>query len=245
MRYYVKNPHDGQIDGPFEIDELKARIADLSVGPDWLATSDIGDKFERVKRAPKGDWFSLSEIPGVQITRSKSFDRQNPFMRIISFSTALILMAAGLVLLLGGFFYDVMSGPSRYQDPTIETLARDAHHADVVSAIFWLGVGVFLFGSAFAIIRFKRPVGAFVSVSVPFIGFLLGLDALSIRDPDSGHMGLLRLYQFVGIVGCASVTGGISALIALVRREKYWALAVAGLILNCWPILYLLIFRAH
>ena len=94
MRYYVKNPHDGQIDGPFAIDELKARIADLSVGPDWLATSDIGDKFERVKRAPKRDWFSLSEIPGVQIARSKRFDRQKHFLGIISFSTALILMAA-------------------------------------------------------------------------------------------------------------------------------------------------------
>jgi len=72
----------------------------------------------------------------------------------------------------------------------------------VVSTIFWLGVGVFLFGSIFAIIRFKgRFVRLFLSQF--FIGFLLGwmFFPFVIRF---GHMGLLRLYQFVGIMFLAS-----------------------------------------
>jgi hypothetical protein len=245
VRYYIKNPHNGQIDGPLEVDELNARIAELSIGPDWLATSDIGDAFEHVKRAPKGDWFSLSRISDVRIARPNNFDVEKPGLEIISFSVALVVMAAGALLLLGGFFYDVMASGNPYQEPTIETSMRAARHADTVSTIFWLGVGVFSFGSSFAIIRFKRPVSALVSVSVPFVGFLLGLDVLSIPDPDSGHMGLLRTYQFAGIMLLASVTGGIAAVIALLRGEKYWVLASIGLILNCWPILYFFVLRGR
>jgi hypothetical protein len=83
--------------------------------------------------------FRALKLRGRIILRGRS-----PSLGIISFSTALVCIAASLCLLLGGFFYDVMLSRSSHQDLTPETLARDAHHADIVSTIFWLGVGVLL-----------------------------------------------------------------------------------------------------
>ena len=65
----------------------------------------------------------------------------------------LILTAAGLFLFLGGFVYDVEFAGIPYQDPTREMSAHYAHHAHVASAIRWVGVGVFLFGVLYCIIR--------------------------------------------------------------------------------------------
>ena len=75
----------------------------------------------------------------------------------------LTLIAAGLFLLLGGFIYDIMFAGIPYQDPTPEMSARYSHHAHIVSAICWLGVGVFLVGCVGGIIRlvvrrFRPPV---------------------------------------------------------------------------------------
>jgi hypothetical protein len=246
MRYYVKNPHNGQVEGPIEAHELNARIEEQSIGPDWLATSDIGDALERLKQAPDRDWFSLARIPDVRIAHPKILERKKVVPQIISFSTAVVLMAAGLFLLLVGFVFDVLFGNPSQGDHAPETLARFARHIDVVAALFWLGAGIFCFGFGFAIIRSKRPVWAFVSVLVPFIGVLFGLDIFSIADPDAAtHMGLLRIYQGIGIMLLAWVAGVVAALTALARRERYWALAVTGLILNSGPILYLFIFRGH
>jgi len=75
----------------------------------------------------------------------------------------LILIAAGLFLMIGGFIYDVMFAGIPYQDPTPEMSARYAHHAHIASVICWIGVGVFLFGSIAGIVRlitrrFRPPV---------------------------------------------------------------------------------------
>ena len=65
----------------------------------------------------------------------------------------LILTAAGLFLLVGGFIYDVMFAGIPYQDPTPEMSARYAHHAHIASTICWFGVGFFLVGCFAGIIR--------------------------------------------------------------------------------------------
>jgi len=74
----------------------------------------------------------------------------------------LILIAVGLLFLVGGFIYDVMFAGIPYQDPTPEISARYAHHARVASVICRVGGGVFLFGSLAGIIRlvvrwFRQP----------------------------------------------------------------------------------------
>jgi hypothetical protein len=63
------------------------------------------------------------------------------------------MIAAGLILLVSGFIYDVMFAGIPYQDPTPEMSIRYAHHAHIASTICWLGVGVFLVGSFAGIIR--------------------------------------------------------------------------------------------
>jgi hypothetical protein len=64
----------------------------------------------------------------------------------------LIVIAAGLFLLAGGFMYDVMFAGIPYQDPTPEMLARYNHHSRIASTIQWSGFGIFLFGLLASII---------------------------------------------------------------------------------------------
>lgn len=65
----------------------------------------------------------------------------------------LLLVAAGLFLIFGGFLYDVMFAGIPYQDPTPEMSARYAHHARIASIIGWFGTGVFLSGVVSGVIR--------------------------------------------------------------------------------------------
>jgi hypothetical protein len=65
----------------------------------------------------------------------------------------LIFILAGLLLLAGGFVYDVMFAGIPYQDPTPEMSARYAFHAHVASIIYLTGAGVFVVGSVAGIIR--------------------------------------------------------------------------------------------
>jgi hypothetical protein len=62
-------------------------------------------------------------------------------------------MIAGLLLLAGGFVYDVIYAGIPYQDPTPEMSARYAFHARVASIIYLTGTGVFVVGSVAGIIR--------------------------------------------------------------------------------------------
>jgi hypothetical protein len=65
----------------------------------------------------------------------------------------LLLLALGILLLIGGFFYDVVFAGVPYQDPTPEMSARYAFHSHIASAAYLLGGGSFLVGVAASIIR--------------------------------------------------------------------------------------------
>jgi UPF0716 family protein affecting phage T7 exclusion len=70
----------------------------------------------------------------------------------------LTLIVAGLLLMTGGFVYDVMFAGIPYQDPTPEMSARYAYHSRVASMTFRTGAGVFAAGSIAGIIRrLRRP----------------------------------------------------------------------------------------
>jgi hypothetical protein len=75
----------------------------------------------------------------------------------------LILIAAGLFLILGGFIYDVIFAGIPYQDPTPEMSARYSRHAHIASTIRWCGLGGFLLGALvglgrWVVRRFRSPV---------------------------------------------------------------------------------------
>ena len=64
-----------------------------------------------------------------------------------------VLIAAGLLLVVVGFVYDVLFAGIPYQDPTPEMSARCARPASIASTIFWCGAGVFLLGSLSGFVR--------------------------------------------------------------------------------------------
>ncbi|WP_145372124.1 hypothetical protein [Maioricimonas rarisocia] len=65
----------------------------------------------------------------------------------------LLLAAAGLLLLVTGFVYDVIFAGIPYQDPTPDMSARYARHAVIAAAIRWCGVGAVLLGLTVGLVR--------------------------------------------------------------------------------------------
>lgn len=65
MRYYLRNPEKNSITGPFELDEIEAKlkVGELSAGT--LATEDIGDGLAKIQNAPTEDWVPVESIPGL------------------------------------------------------------------------------------------------------------------------------------------------------------------------------------
>jgi hypothetical protein len=77
----------------------------------------------------------------------------------------LILIATGLILLLGGFAYDLNLAGIPYQDPTPEMSERFNRHKNIASVIYLCGVGALLVGVLASLIRwiirrFSSPVAA-------------------------------------------------------------------------------------
>jgi len=68
----------------------------------------------------------------------------------------LFLIAAGLLVVVVGFIYDVEYAGIPYQDPTPEMSASYNHDAHIASVIRWSGFGIFLFGVIAGIIRLRR-----------------------------------------------------------------------------------------
>lgn len=71
----------------------------------------------------------------------------------------LLLIVGGVLVVVGGFTYDVLFAGIPYQDPTPEMAARYAHHAHIASAIRWCGVAVLLSGALAGVVRrvMRRP----------------------------------------------------------------------------------------
>ena len=63
-------------------------------------------------------------------------------------SWPVVLVATGLLLIAGGFIYDVLFAGIPYQDPTPEMSARYDLHSRVASVVYLAGVGAFLTGAA-------------------------------------------------------------------------------------------------
>ena len=63
-----------------------------------------------------------------------------------------LLIVAGVLMVIGGFFYDVLFAGIPYQDPTPAMEKSYALHSLVASVIRWSGVGAFLLGVAGAVL---------------------------------------------------------------------------------------------
>jgi hypothetical protein len=73
----------------------------------------------------------------------------------------LLIVGLGILLIVGGFIYDVMFAGIPYQDPTPEMSTRYAYHSRIASTICTIGGGAFLVGviagfAQFVIRRFSQ-----------------------------------------------------------------------------------------
>jgi hypothetical protein len=66
----------------------------------------------------------------------------------------LLLLGIGILLIFGGFVYDVMFAGIPYQDPTPEMSARYAYHSHIASTVCAIGAGAFLGGTVAGIAQF-------------------------------------------------------------------------------------------
>jgi hypothetical protein len=73
----------------------------------------------------------------------------------------LLLLVAGVLLVLGGFAYDVLCAGIPYQDPTPEQSARYAYHARVASCLRGAGLAALLAGAVAGLVRrmTRKPRG--------------------------------------------------------------------------------------
>lgn len=129
----------------------------------------------------------------------------------------LLLIVGGVLIVFGGFIYDVMFAGWGPQDPTPEMSASYAHHAGIASMIRWFGVAVFLIGWVAGIRRFW-PL-------LPIIGG--GLLALGGFGFAASFAGRPELADFVRIARIASMLGWCGIVVFLfgvvagvIRRVK-------------------------
>lgn len=71
MKYYVLEPDSQTITGPFELDELEAKVGAGELSAGALATGDIGESFGRVRHAVPEDWMPVTSIPGFGMERAE------------------------------------------------------------------------------------------------------------------------------------------------------------------------------
>ncbi len=64
MKYFLRNPDDQAITGPFELDDIEAKLQAGELSADTLATGDIGESRAQLRSAPAEDWMSVRSIPG-------------------------------------------------------------------------------------------------------------------------------------------------------------------------------------
>jgi hypothetical protein len=66
MKYYVRNDKHGEVQGPFAVEELLARIKSGSIAENRLASSDLGGSAAKLRVYRACDWFSVASIPEVR-----------------------------------------------------------------------------------------------------------------------------------------------------------------------------------
>ncbi|HWY76538.1 MAG TPA: hypothetical protein VN281_13020 [Verrucomicrobiae bacterium] len=94
--------------------------------------------------------------------------------------------------------------------------------------------------------RKGTPILGFVSVVAPLIGFCGAWHWVKdVSDQGGDAWGFGRLFGFLGFMLLATAVGGLCAIIAASRDEKYWALCVVGVILNLAPWIYFGMMISH
>lgn len=65
MRYYLKAPEHQAITGPFELDEIKAKLQAGELAAGTLAAGDTGKGLAQIQNAPPEEWVPVEAIPAL------------------------------------------------------------------------------------------------------------------------------------------------------------------------------------
>jgi hypothetical protein len=86
----------------------------------------------------------------------------------------------------------------------------------------------------------RKPVFGVASLIAPFAGYIIAIFVIpsDLGGPAETNVGygLMAL----GIIGVACVAGAASGVVSFFRRERLWAIALAGLLINAYPAFLLL-----
>jgi hypothetical protein len=88
------------------------------------------------------------------------------------------------------------------------------------------------------------PLFGPLSVVTPIVGGFM-LCALLLADNYVFNTGALTVLSYVILVPLSLGAGAAFAIVALLRREQYWALPVVGLVINLPTLLYALSLLRH
>jgi len=69
MKYFLFNPANQAITGPFELDDIEAKLKAGELSADTRATGDIGESLRQVRSTPAEDWMPVQSIPGFGLER--------------------------------------------------------------------------------------------------------------------------------------------------------------------------------
>lgn len=64
MNYYLRRTIQSEVQGPMSLVEINEGLEAGNLSDEWLATADLEEGLQRIKRLPAHDWTPLSKIPG-------------------------------------------------------------------------------------------------------------------------------------------------------------------------------------
>ena len=79
--------------------------------------------------------------------------------------------------------------------------------------------------------RRRYPFFGVIALAAPVIG-LLAAYAFPLNKAQSAEDGMGNAIQFFGIMTVGFAVGFVAAVIAFARRERYWEVALVGLLLE-------------
>ncbi len=102
MQYYIKNPANKEVEGPYSLDDINAKVASGAIAPDqpWLATFDFGGGLGRARVAPPRAWIPLSSLSGISpgLLPPEAYPPVKPDMTAPTVGLVIGLLALGMSL---------------------------------------------------------------------------------------------------------------------------------------------------
>lgn len=78
MNYYVRNPGSSELVGPFNAEEIAAKLRAGELAANAMATNDTGDSPEHIALSPTREWLQIEQIPGLNAVQHDQSGEARP-----------------------------------------------------------------------------------------------------------------------------------------------------------------------